>query len=69
MYAQKSAEQGPHRGSSFDSVNSEAKPLNNEVRSTNDVRVLCFFEKLHLKEEWTVIVAALSRCHLDWRVV
>ncbi|XP_027136853.1 tryptophan 5-hydroxylase 1 [Larimichthys crocea] len=31
MYAQKSAEQGPHRGSSFDSVNSEAKPLNNEV--------------------------------------
>lgn len=52
MYAKKSDEQGPCRRGSLDSVNSayEEKQLNNEVSSTNDSCVLCFFEKPHLKE-------------------
>lgn len=53
MYAKKSDEQGPRRGRSFDSVNSahEEKQLNNEVSSTDDACVLCFFEKPHVKKE------------------
>lgn len=56
MYAKKSDEQGPRRGRSFDSVNSahEEKQLNNEVSSTDDACVLCFFEKPHVKEEWAI---------------
>ena len=52
MYAKKTDEQGPRKGRSFDSVNSayEEKQLNNEVSSTNDACVLCFFDELIKKK-------------------